>query len=150
MGTPPIMTDGSASGSPGVDTGNGGTEDDGTEDGDRAGPGGRVVTAAGDLDLHTGPALRGELLGRIESGRHDLVVDMAAVSYLDSSGITVLISGLKAARVLGGTVRLARCQPVILQLLELTGLSRVFLVYPTVEEALADPLARGTTPAPPP
>lgn len=131
MGTPPIMTDGSASGSPG-----------GPGDLDGSPP--RVVTVAGDLDLHTGPALRSELLGRIDRGEHDLVVDMAAVSYLDSSGITVLISALKAARLLGGTVRLACCQPVILQLLDLTGLSRVFLVYPAVDDALADPLARPT------
>ncbi len=134
----PIMTDGSGSRS--TEGGDGSPADDVSEE--VAGPGPRVVRVAGDLDLHTGPALRGELLGRIESGQHDLVVDMEQVSYLDSSGITVLISGLKAARVLGGTVRLARCQPVILQLLDLTGLSRVFLVYPTVEEAQADPLAR--------
>lgn len=131
----PIMTD---------DTGTGSTEGGEGVEGSppQDAPAARVVRVAGDLDLHTGPALRSELLGRIEGGEHDLVVDMQAVSYLDSSGITVLISALKAARVLGGTVRLARCQPVILQLLDLTGLSRVFLVYPTVEQAQADPLAR--------
>lgn len=105
-------------------------------------PGTAVVQVAGDLDLHTGPALRSELLGRIEAGEPDLVVDMSEVGYLDSSGITVLISALKAARPAGGTVRLACCRPVVLELLQITGLARVFLVYATVEDALADPLGR--------
>jgi anti-anti-sigma factor len=55
----------------------------------------------------------------------------------------VLISALKAARTTGGTVRLAQCQPGILQLLDLTGLSRVFPVYRTVQEARSDPLLGG-------
>jgi hypothetical protein len=88
-----IMTEGNGNGRTDGDGDQEETQDeahDGAHDGigDQSpgpdGPG--VVRAAGDLDLHTGPALRGELLSRITGGERDLVVDMSDVSYWTAAG----------------------------------------------------------------
>jgi anti-sigma B factor antagonist len=63
--------------------------------------------------------------------------DLGAVPFVDSSGLGALIGGLKAARLAGGDLRLARPAEQAAMILELTNLSRVLRAHATVEEALA-------------
>jgi len=73
----------------------------------------------------------------IEQGNRRLVVDLADVSFIDSSGLGALVSALKTLKRSdnGGDVRLARVQPPVVSLLEIIRLNRVFTSYPTVEQA---------------
>ena len=71
-------------------------------------------------------------------GRSRLVIDLAEVPFLDSTGLGALTSSLKAARLLGGYLVLSRPREQAKAVLELAALDRVFKVYSTVEEALAD------------
>ena len=57
---------------------------------------------------------------------------------MDSSGLGAIVVGLKLARGAGGDLRLSRLTPQAVAVLELTSLSQVLPVYPTVEDALAD------------
>lgn len=101
-------------------------------------PGGiGVVRPIGRLDLLTGSVVRQSVAQTIAAGNRRLIVDLAEVSFMDSSGLAALISGLKAARLAGGDLRIARLTDQVHQLFELTGLNRVLRPYATVEEALA-------------
>jgi anti-sigma B factor antagonist len=103
---------------------------DETEEGDAA-----VLVVRGEVDLSSAPQLRQRLLGLATGGPRTVVVDLTGVSFIDSTGLGVLVSALKRLRAEGGDLRLAVDRPQIAKVLEITGLDTVFLVAPTVEEA---------------
>lgn len=102
------------------------------------GPGVAVVRPAGRLDMLAAAEVRQRLVETVQGGQSRLVVDLAAVSFIDSSGLGALIAGLKAARQAGGDLRLAQPNDQARLVLELTTLDRVLRPYGAVEEALAD------------
>jgi anti-sigma B factor antagonist len=98
-----------------------------------------VVEVSGELDMSTGPALERQLAALVNDGVTDVVLDLSRVSFIDSSGLSVLVVALKRLRSRGGALRLAGCQSPVQTVLDLTALSRVFFMYPSVDAALADP-----------
>ena len=97
-----------------------------------------VVCMAGRLDLVSSGEVKRRLGEVIAGGHRNIVVDLAGISSIDSSGLGDLISALKAARVAGGDMRIARPGDQARLVLDLTTLDRVLHPYATVEEALAD------------
>jgi anti-sigma B factor antagonist len=95
-----------------------------------------VVHLKGRLDLISGTEVRQHLADAIAAGRRNLVVDLAEVPFIDSSGLAALISGLKSTRTVGGDLRIARPAAQAKVILELTRLDRVLRCYETIEEAL--------------
>lgn len=96
-----------------------------------------VLHLTGRLDLISGTEVRQHLADAIAAGRRNLVVDLADVPFIDSSGLAALISGLKYTRTAGGDLRLARPAVQAKIILELTRLDRVLRCYDTTEEALS-------------
>lgn len=96
-----------------------------------------VVRVAGEIDVYTVPALRDRLDAVIDRGEHDLVVDLSEVTFMDSTGLGVLVGRLKLIRAAGGSMRLVSAQDRVLKVFAITGLDKVFEIYPTVDEALA-------------
>jgi anti-sigma B factor antagonist len=99
--------------------------------------GATVVTPRGRLDLLSAADLKARLAQAVADGGKRLVVDLGEVPFVDSSGLGALIAGLKAARQVGGDLRIARPAEQARTILELTTLDRVLRPYATVEEALA-------------
>ena len=95
-----------------------------------------VVRLVGRLDLLTAADVK-QRLARAAADYRRLVVDLGQVTFIDSSGLGALVGGLKAARVAGGDLRIARPGDQARTVLELTTLDRVLRPYPTVDEALA-------------
>lgn len=96
-----------------------------------------VVRLAGRLDLLSAANVKQGLSKAVSDGRRRLVVDLAEVGFIDSSGLGALIGGLKAARLAGGDLRIAGAGDQAKVILELTTLDRVLRPYSTVEEALS-------------
>jgi anti-sigma B factor antagonist len=96
-----------------------------------------VLAVGGEIDVYTAPQLRAELIRLADSGYAHIVVDMERVDFLDSTGLGVLVGGLKRARAVGGSVELVSSQPKILKIFNVTGLEKVFGIHPTVDEAVA-------------
>jgi anti-sigma B factor antagonist len=107
-------------------------------------PGFTVIEVGGEIDVYTAPKLRERLVGLVESGSYQLIVDMESVEFLDSTGLGVLVGGLKRVRAHEGWIDLVCTQSRILRIFRITGLNRVFDIYDTVPEAVA---ARATPPA---
>lgn len=97
-----------------------------------------VVRLTGRLDLLSAGDVK-ELLARtVAQGHNRLVLDLGDTSFIDSSGLGAIIGGLKAARLAGGDLRIARPGHQARVVLELTTLDRVLKPYESVEEALAE------------
>jgi anti-sigma B factor antagonist len=96
-----------------------------------------VVAATGEVDVFTAPALDGEITALLEQGRSRLVVDLSGVSFLDSTGLGVLVKGLKKARDAGGSIHLVVTSDRIRKIFDITGLDASLPLYDTVGDALA-------------
>ncbi len=105
--------------------------DDRTE-GDRT-----IVSVGGEIDVYTAPKLREKLIDLVSAGQYHLVVDMENVEFLDSTGLGVLVGGLKRVRAHEGSLRLVCTQERILKIFRITGLTKVFSIHASVEEAVA-------------
>ncbi|MEW6567470.1 MAG: STAS domain-containing protein [Chloroflexota bacterium] len=95
-----------------------------------------VLRPRGQVDADTTPELKRLLKQLVDEGVRVLVVDLDRVDFIDSSGLSALVSGLKSVRQRGGSLNLCRVHPQALTALRLTMLDRVFSIYPSVEEAL--------------
>ena len=98
--------------------------------GDRA-----VVQVSGEVDLATCPQLRAQLIELVDQGVYHLIVDLEQVSFLDSSGIGVLIGALRRLREHGGSLRLTAPSPPVRRVLELTGVTTILPTSATLDEA---------------
>lgn len=96
-----------------------------------------VFELTGSLDIATSPTVRAALISASERGNHQIIVDLTKVDFLDSTGLGALIGGQRRAREFDGEVRLVAKEGQILRLLRITGLLKVFAVYPTLEDAVA-------------
>ena len=100
-----------------------------------------VVHVNGEVDLATCPRLRDVLAELIDQGVYHLIVDLEQVSFLDSSGMGVLVSTLRRIRERDGSLRLTAPSPHVRRVLELTGITKLLPTYATLEEAaLVEPL----------
>jgi anti-sigma B factor antagonist len=100
-------------------------------------PGFTVIAVGGEIDVYTAPKLRERLIGLVESGSYQLIVDMEAVEFLDSTGLGVLVGGLKRVRAHDGWIDLVCTQSRILRIFRITGLNKVFSIFETVADAVA-------------
>lgn len=96
-----------------------------------------VVAVSGEVDIATAPKLREKLVELSSQGAQQVVVDLEAVEFLDSTGLGVLIGGMKRLRGLDGDLTLVCTQPRILKVFEITGLNRAFSIHGTVDAAVA-------------
>ncbi len=95
-----------------------------------------IVSLTGRLDGEA-PELFREQIRNLLDGTPRLVLDLARLEYMDSSGLGALISCLRTAIQKGGDIRLARLVPSVRMLLELTRADRIFEVFETREAAIS-------------
>jgi anti-sigma B factor antagonist len=95
-----------------------------------------VIAFEGEVDLEHSPTARRILLDCVDAGR-DVVVDMSAVGYIDSSGIASLVEALQAARRKQTRFALAAVSPAAMRVFQLARLDRVFTIHPTVADGTA-------------
>jgi len=96
-----------------------------------------VVTLSGSLDATVSGELRLALQQALSRGVRALILDLSAVSFVDSSGLAALVSILKAARTRQAEVALCSLALPVRTVLELTRLDRVFDIYADVDQAQA-------------
>ncbi len=96
-----------------------------------------VFRLRGSFDIATAPSVRAALMDAANEGKHDLIVDLSGVEFLDSTGLGALIGSHRRASENGGHVTLVVADGPISRLLNITGLLRVFPVYRTMADALA-------------
>lgn len=87
-----------------------------------------VIGLSGDLDFHTARRLREKLLELHAAGANNVVLDMASLDFIDSSGLSVLVAGLKRLKNSDGNLTLRAVPQQTRRVLEVSGLSRVLSI----------------------
>lgn len=107
-----------------------------------------VIPINGPLDIYSAPPLRRALTGLIAEGHDLLVIDMLGVTFVDSTGLGILVGALKRLRSReGGELRIVADHDPVLRVMRMTGLYDVFRPYASIADALAT--APGMTLPPP-
>ncbi len=89
---------------------------------------GSLIRVVGEVDLYSSPELRKAILKAVPSAEGGLAIDLAGVTYIDSSGVATLVEGLRSAREHGTGFVLVAPSPPVMQVLELARLDSVFEV----------------------
>ena len=95
-----------------------------------------VIEIEGQIDLHAAPSMQERMDGVLEDGKTQVIVDLSGVSYIDSTGLTVLVGALKKLRRSGGALSLVVTDYDIERMFESTGLDGMFALHRSRDDAL--------------
>ena len=94
-----------------------------------------TMTLQGEVDVYTAPRLKESIVELIDSGCTRILVDLEGVGFIDSSGLGVLVGGLRRAKERDGTIRLVCTRDNVLKIFRITGLDKVFAIFPDAADA---------------
>lgn len=98
-----------------------------------------VVTSMVDkLDTHTAPDLKSVFTFENKNGHNKMLLDLSKTKFCDSSGLSAILVGNRLCKDTNGAFAIAGVQPVVHKMIEIAQLDRVFRIFQSVEEALAD------------
>jgi anti-sigma B factor antagonist len=95
------------------------------------------MSVSGRVDSATAPDLESSLKKLVESDKTQIVLDLKDVEYMSSAGLRAMVSTLKAVKRVNGDLRLANPSPRVEEVLRLAGLTSIFSIHPTQDEAVA-------------
>jgi anti-sigma B factor antagonist len=95
-----------------------------------------TVSVVGEIDIATAPTLREILEATIDRGTEVVVVNLLRVTFIDSTALGVLIGALKRCNESGGSMRIAISDPRVLKVFEITGLTDLFSIFQTLDDAV--------------
>jgi anti-sigma B factor antagonist len=96
-----------------------------------------VLPLDGEIDLHVSPRVALSLGQMVKKKPAKLVVDLSRVTYIDSSGLAVLIDAMQGVEEYGGFFAIAGMQETVRSIFEIARLDQVFRIFPDVESAVA-------------
>ncbi|MEO5662456.1 MAG: STAS domain-containing protein [Nocardioides sp.] len=96
-----------------------------------------IVAVGGEIDVYTAPKLRDQITELVSGGSYNIVIDLEAVEFLDSTGLGVLVGGLKKVRAHDGSLELICSQERLLKIFRITGLAKVFVIHDSVDPSVA-------------
>ncbi len=96
-----------------------------------------VISIAGELDINSSPRLREAFQPFCQQSAHNIIVDFAELSYVDSSGLATFIEILQRLKKQGGSLAFVQVPEKIRNLFEVTKLDKLFSIYHTQDEAIA-------------
>ena len=95
-----------------------------------------VIDVEGEIDISTAPQLRELLIELVSQGNYQLVVDMDKVGFVDSAGMGVLVGALSRVQAHDGSLDLVCTRERVLNIFKITGLTKIFDIYETVNQAI--------------
>ena len=101
------------------------------------GDGRAVLRVAGEVDVYTAPQIRERVQDLAAKGTVHLIADLGQVEFIDSSGLGALIGGLRRVREDDGSLVLVIPARRILRVFQLTGLTKAFVIYDNLGDALS-------------
>jgi anti-sigma B factor antagonist len=95
-----------------------------------------VVELTGEIDVYTSPKVKDAVTELIDREHYNLVINLEKVRYIDSTGLGVLIGGLKRVREHGGSDNLVCTNPQIKKIFDITGLVKIFGIFDDEQSAM--------------
>jgi anti-anti-sigma factor len=96
-----------------------------------------VMAVSGRVDSATAPDLENALKQLVDAEKNQIVLDLKNVEYMSSAGLRAMVSTLKAVKRVNGDLRLANPSPRVEEVLRLAGLTSIFSVHRTRDEAVS-------------
>jgi anti-sigma B factor antagonist len=96
-----------------------------------------VIRVAGEIHATTAPEFSERLNAAIAGGKTGVILDLTGVEFIDSTGLSVLLNGLRRVTRARGSMVLACANPTVLRLFEITKLDSTFEIVPSCDEAIA-------------
>jgi anti-sigma B factor antagonist len=93
-----------------------------------------VVTVSGEVDLANSPDLDAEIIAALESGTESVVIDLTGVSFMDSSGLGVIVRALKRCREADKDLDLVITNERVLKVFGITGLDQVIPIHASIQD----------------
>jgi anti-sigma B factor antagonist len=90
----------------------------------------------GEIDVYSSPSLKEKVLEEIDKGVENLVINLEKVSYIDSTGLGILIGTLKRMKEREGKLYLIFSSQRLKRIFEITGLNKIFSIYESKEKLL--------------
>lgn len=98
----------------------------------------KIFYLSGEIDMHSSPVLRKELMKYVDRKISPLVVDMGNVSFIDSSGIATFVEVLKSAMEYGGALKLTGMPESVMEIFRFTRLDKVFEIFTSVDDVIGN------------
>ena len=95
-----------------------------------------ILKITGDVDLYSSPQVRKQVLSLISKKNKNLLVDLADVNYMDSSGVATLVEALQLTKKSGGKLKLFSLGTTVKDVFELSRLDKVFDICDNEQQAL--------------
>jgi anti-sigma B factor antagonist len=96
-----------------------------------------VINVRGEIHVQTAPRFAHRLSEAIDKGNTAIVLDLSAVEFIDSTGLSVLLSGLRQVVAVQGRMALVCANPTVLRLFQITSLDETFDIFPERPAAFA-------------
>ena len=96
-----------------------------------------IIKVAGEIHATTAPEFSERLNDAIAGGKTGVILDLTGVDFIDSTGLSVLLNGLRRVTRVRGSMVLACANPTVLRLFEITKLDSTFEIFPTCDDAIA-------------
>lgn len=96
-----------------------------------------IVYLSGEIDVYTAPRLREQLFSFVEQKKHTIVIDLAHVEFMDSSGLGTIIGALKTANKHESKLILQRANDRLQRLFSITGLAALVEINNGVEGGIS-------------
>ena len=97
----------------------------------------KILPLDGEIDLHRSPEVATTIRAAIKEEPKKLVIDLSKVSYMDSSGLAVLIDGMRKVEFYGGKLYLVGLQEGLRAVFETSRLDQAFRIFPDIAAAVA-------------
>ena len=97
----------------------------------------KLIKLEGEIDLHRSPDVRRELNEAVGEKPAKLLVDLSSVSYIDSSGLAVLLDGMQGVEAYGGKMYLVAPHKDLSVIFETSKLDEVFRIVESIDAAEA-------------
>jgi anti-sigma B factor antagonist len=95
-----------------------------------------ILILDGEIDVYTAPRVKSSLVELVNEGKYKIIVDLNGIDFMDSSGLGVLVGGLKRVKPHQGVISIVCSKEKILKIFKITGLTKVFPIFDSQEEAL--------------
>lgn len=92
------------------------------------------IDVEGEIDVYTSPLLKEKVVSLLEEKIYNFVINLEKVTYIDSTGLGILIGALRRCREQKGEVYLIYSNPRLIRIFEITGLNNNFKIFPSYEE----------------
>lgn len=97
----------------------------------------RILEVQGHLDTNTSPEAESSINALIDAGATKLLINFAAVEYISSAGLRVLLATAKKLKGAGGDLRICNLNATVQEVFDISGFSSILTVSSNQEEALA-------------